>query len=107
MTDFTVSDPGSLKTKKMIYWVLGILEVLLAFRLVLKLLGANTASPFVAFVYSVSQVFIVPFIGVFRAPAAPGIETQSVLEPSTLIAMIVYALIAMGIIKLIDIYRLT
>jgi hypothetical protein len=105
MTDFTVSEPEGLKTKKMIYWILGILEVLLAFRLVLKLLGANTGSPFVAFIYSVSQAFVVPFIGVFRSPAAPGIETQSVLEPSTLIAMIVYALIALGIIKLIDIYR--
>ena len=105
MTDFTVHEPEGMRTKKMIYWILGILEVLLAFRLLLKLLGANVGSPFVAFVYSVSQAFTFPFTGVFRSPAAPGIETQSVLEPSTLIAMIVYALIAVGIIKLIEIYR--
>jgi hypothetical protein len=105
MGDFTVSDPGSQRTKKMIYWVLALLEVLLAFRLLLKLLGANTGSVFVSFIYTTSQAFVMPFIGVFRSPATQGIETQSVLEPATLIAMIVYALIAYGIIKLFEIYQ--
>lgn len=105
MGDFSVSEPGDLRTKKMIYWVLALLEILLAFRLVLKLLGANTGSIFVSFIYTISQAFVMPFIGVFRSPAAQGIETQSVLEPSTLIAMIVYALIAYGIIKLVEIYQ--
>ncbi|MGE5543971.1 MAG: YggT family protein [Bacillota bacterium] len=94
-----------MKTKKMIYWVLALLETLLAFRLLLKLLGANAGSIFVSFIYSVSQAFIMPFMGVFRSPSTHGIETQSVLEPATLIAMIVYALIAYGIIKLVEIYR--
>ena len=31
MTDFTVSEPEGLKTKKMIYWISGHLEVLLHF----------------------------------------------------------------------------
>lgn len=105
MRDFSVSEPEGMRTKKMIYWVLALLEILLVFRLVLKLLGANTGSVFVSFIYSVSQAFVMPFIGVFRSPAAQGIETQSVLEPATLIAMIVYALIAYGIIKLVEIYR--
>lgn len=105
MGDFSVSEPEGLKTRKMIYWILALLETLLAFRLLLKLLGANTGSLFVSFIYSVSQAFVMPFTGVFRSPAAQGIETQSVLEPATLIAMIVYALIAYGIIKLVDIYR--
>jgi len=105
MGDFSVSEPEGLKTRKMIYWILALLETLLAFRLLLKLLGANTGSLFVSFIYSVSQAFVMPFTGVFRSSAAQGIETQSVLEPATLIAMIVYALIAYGIIKLVEIYR--
>lgn len=91
--------------KKVVYYILGILEVLLAFRLVFKLLGANPKSGFVSFIYAVSQVFLIPFTAIFRAASTQGIETKAVLEPSTIIAMIVYALIAWGIVKLISIMR--
>ena len=98
-------DHEEFRTRRIVYWVLALLEILLAFRLLFKLLGANPASPFVSFIYGVSQAFMMPFAGIFRSTAAQGIETQSVLEPATLIAMIVYALIAYGIVKLIEIYR--
>lgn len=91
--------------RRVVYYILGILEVLLGFRLIFKLLGANPNSSFVYFIYSISQVFLVPFNAIFRSSAAQGIETKAVLEPSTIIAMIVYALFAWGIIKLIIIMR--
>jgi hypothetical protein len=78
-------------------------EVLLAFRLVLKLTGANVLSSFVNFIYSISGIFIAPFEGIFRRGYAPGIETTSVLEPSTLVAIIVYVVVAWGIITLVSI----
>lgn len=87
-----------------IYYILGVIEVLFAFRLVFKLLGANPGSMFVSFIYTVSQAFMAPFSGIFRPSVTGGIETQSVLEPATIIAMIVYALIAWGITRMIDIY---
>ena len=95
----------NLKTKNIVYYILGVLEVLLAFRLVFKLLGANPQSPFVSFIYSVSQAFLSPFTGIFRSAVTKGIEAQSVLEPTTIIAMIVYAILAWGIVKLIEISR--
>jgi hypothetical protein len=95
----------SFTVRRVTYYILGILEVLLAFRLVLKLLGANPDSGFVSFIYSVSHVFLAPFTAIFRSVAAQGIETKAVLEPSTIIAMIVYALIAWGIVKLVIIIR--
>ena len=52
---------GNLKARKIVYFALGVLEVLLAFRLVFKLLGANPQSPFVSIIYSVSQAFLAPF----------------------------------------------
>jgi hypothetical protein len=97
--------PDHLKARKIVYYVLGVLEVLFAFRLVFKLLGANPQSPFVSFIYSVSQAFLAPFSGIFRTATTKGIEAQSVLEPATIIAMIVYAIIAWGIVKLIEISR--
>jgi len=101
----TKADQGNLKARKIVYYVLGVLEVLFAFRLVFKLLGANPQSPFVSFIYSVSQAFLSPFSGIFPSAVTKGFETQSVLEPMTIIAMIVYAVVAWGIVKLIEISK--
>lgn len=102
--ELKMNDPG-IKPKSIVYYVLGVLEVLLAFRLIFKLLGANPQSPFVSFIYSVSQAFLSPFTGIFRSAVTKGIEAQSVLEPTTIIAMIVYAILAWGIVKLIEISK--
>ena len=99
------TDQGNLKARKIVYYILGVLEVLFAFRLVFKLLGANPQSPFVSFIYTVSQAFLSPFSGIFRSAVTKGFETQSVLEPTTIIAMIVYAVVAWGIVKLIEISK--
>lgn len=96
---------GHLKARKIVYYILGVLEVLFAFRLVFKLLGANPQSPFVSFIYSVSQAFLSPFSGIFKSTVTKGLDTQSVLEPMTIIAMIVYAVVAWGIVKLIEISK--
>ena len=107
MSDEIVKKPDEeiFTARRVVYYILGILEVLFAFRLVFKLLGANPESGFVAFIYSLSKVFLIPFTAIFRSASTQGIETKAVLEPSTIIAMIVYALIAWGIVKLIIIIR--
>jgi len=87
----------------LIYFLFGLLEVLLVFRLVLKLTGASMGSAFVGLIYGLTGVFILPFEGIFRRGFAQGVETTSVLEPSTLVAIIVYAILAWGIVKLIRI----
>jgi uncharacterized protein YggT (Ycf19 family) len=83
-----------------IWFLVGIFEVLLGFRFVLKLLGANPNSGFTDFVYSVSGPLTAPFRGIFSTPTAEGDITTSVFETSTLIAIVVYAIIGWGIVKL-------
>jgi hypothetical protein len=78
------------------YFVLGVLEVILLLRLLLRLLGANEASGFVMFIYNLSHIFVAPFNGIFNDQALG----RSVFETSTLVAMIVYALLAWGIVSL-------
>ena len=87
----------------LIYFFFGALEILLVFRLVLKLLGASMASGFVRLVYGLSGIFIMPFEGIFRRGYTQGVETTSVLEPSTIVALIVYMVLAWGIVKLVRI----
>ena len=86
-----------------VYFFFGALEILLAFRLVLKLMGASMSSAFVGLIYGLSGVFILPFEGIFRSGFTQGLETTSVLEPATLVAIIVYAVLAWGIVKLVRI----
>ncbi len=92
---------GTIKLVKIVYYILGVLEVLLAFRLVFKILGANPESIFVSIIYSITKLFLTPFTGIFRMAISSGIETESILEPTVLIAMVVYALLAWGFVKLI------
>jgi hypothetical protein len=93
----------NIKSRKIVYYILGVLEVLFAFRLVFKILGANPQSIFVDIIYSITNLFLAPFAGIFRMAVTQGIETQAVLEPTLIIAMIVYAAIGWGIVKLIEI----
>ena len=80
-----------------VYFLLGVLEVILALRFIFRLLGANESSGFVTFLYSLSFVFVAPFKGIFNEPT---IYNGSVFELSTLVAMLIYALIAWGIVSL-------
>ena len=81
-----------------VIWLLGgLLEALIGFRIVLKLIGANPANPFAMLVYSFSNIFVFPFQGLTATPAAGG----AVLELSSLIAMVVYALLFWAFAKLV------
>jgi len=83
--------------RRAIYYIFGIIIALLILRLVLLLLAANQGAPFVDFVYNLSAVFAWPFFGIFSYQPTYG---QSTLEISTLIAILVYALVAMGLGRL-------
>jgi hypothetical protein len=87
----------------LVYFFFGTLDILLAFRLVLKLMGASLSSTFVSFIYGLTGLFISPFEGIFRRGISQGIETTSILEPATVVAIIVYSFLAWGIVKLIRI----
>ena len=94
---------NSQTTEYLVYFAFGLLEVLLAFRLVLKMTGASLASGFVSMIYTLTGIFIMPFEGIFRRGFAQGVETTSILEPATLVALIVYVIVAWGIVKLVRI----
>lgn len=81
---------------QVVWYILGVLEVLLAFRFVLKLLAANPYAGFTMFIYTLSEIFAAPFLNVFRISRVEG----SIFEWTTLLAMAVYALVAWGVIKI-------
>ncbi len=88
--------PGTVMAKRVVYYIGGAIIALLALRFVLALLGAAEGNGFVDFVYGLSSVFVSPFFGIFGEPT----YGASQLETSTLVAIIVYALLTVGIGKL-------
>jgi hypothetical protein len=89
----------SFTATQVVWLVFGILETLILLRIMLKALGANPASPVAAFTYGFTGLFLWPFQGLTGTPASGGM----VLEISSLIAVVVYALIAYALAKTIQV----
>jgi hypothetical protein len=85
------------RIQQVVYLLFGILEGLLGIRFVLGLLGANPAAGFAQFVYGVTGPFIAPFVGLFGQPRYQG----SVFDFNSLVAILVYALIAWVVVKVV------
>ena len=81
------------KISQLILLLFGILEVLIALRIGLKLIGANPDSPIVAMIYGFTSLFLFPFTGLIGSPTVGGM----VLEISSMFAILIYALIGWGI----------
>lgn len=85
------------KATQLVWLLFGILETLIALRIILKLIAANPASPIAALIYAITDLFLLPFAGLTVTPSAGGM----VLELSSLFAMLVYALVAWATERLI------
>ncbi len=92
-------------TANFIWYILGVIEILIGLRFVLKIFGANPFSGFVDFIYNVTGVLTAPFDNIFGVSTTTSGTVRSVFEPSILVAAAVYALIAWGIIKLLTVDR--
>lgn len=88
-----------LRFNQIIWYILGFIEVLLIFRVVLKALGANQYIGFTSLIYSITSPLALPFSGILGISATG----SSILEWSTIIAAIVYLCIAWGLVYLLEI----
>jgi uncharacterized protein YggT (Ycf19 family) len=79
-----------LKTQQIIYSVLGVMEGLITIRFLLRLFAANPGAGFAQFIYGLTGPLLAPFNGLFATPQFEG----SVLETTSIVAMVVYALLA-------------
>ncbi len=78
------------RTIQAIYLVFGVVEGLLVIRFLLRLFGANQQAEFARFIYGITGGLVAPFVGLFGTPQYDG----SVLELHTIVAMVIYALVA-------------
>lgn len=87
---------------RVVWFIFGTIIALLMLRFILLLLAANEGTVFVDAVYALSSIFAAPFFGIFSYQPAYG---EFTVEVSTVVAIIVYALIGWGIAKLLTIDR--
>ena len=76
----------------LINFFIGLTEIILGLRVILRLFAANPDASFVQWIYSTSNVLMQPFRGVFTAAV---IGRYHVLDFAAVFAMIVYGLIGM------------
>lgn len=86
---------------QLIWLIVGLLEALIGLRIVLKLIAANPSAPFARLVYDLSDLFLWPFFGLTVTPATEG---GVVLELSSIIAMVVYAVAVWALIKIVYLF---
>jgi uncharacterized protein YggT (Ycf19 family) len=96
-TDIYRSGVANDRAIQVVWWIVGLIDTLIAIRFLLKMFGANTASAFVSFMYALTDPLVAPFHGIFNTAAAG----RSVFEPESIVAIIIYTLIGWGIVSLI------
>jgi hypothetical protein len=87
--------------QRIVWFIVGLINIIIALRFVFLLLGANKGAGFTDFIYSTSAPLVSPFVGIFGEPA----YGQSVFEVSSILAVVIYTLIGWGIAKLITLTR--
>jgi len=85
--------------KRIVSVIFSAIEIILGLRFILKLLGAGAQNSFVMFIYGITGFFVKLFEGIFSRVTINE-ASGAVFEPATLIAMVIIALIAWGVLKL-------
>jgi cation transport ATPase len=88
---------NNFQVTRLIWSLLGLLEIMLGLRFLLKLVGANGASGFGTFVYGTTELFVKPFAGL----VSTWTSGSSILEVNTLVAMAIYALFIWGVVRVL------
>lgn len=78
--------------------ILLIISAFLIARILFQILGANSTTPFVSWVYDVSSFLMTPFRGIFNSA---NLGQNATLDVPALIALIAYAILGIFIMYLI------
>ena len=70
--------PAHWRAIQVIWFLAGLIDVLVGLRFLLKLFGASAASPFVTLLYSITAPLVAPFAGIFPTAGT----TTFVFEPA-------------------------
>jgi uncharacterized protein YggT (Ycf19 family) len=94
---------GAGMIERLIIWIFGIIQLLIILRIVLLLFAARDANPIVSFVYSITDLLVAPFRGIFGInEVAAG---AAALDVAALVALVGWTILELVILGLVRIFR--
>jgi hypothetical protein len=101
---FTTSGPeGAEMTRRIVVLLFGLIQILIAARIVLLLLDARESNGIVSGILNLSQVFVGPFDGILRVNALH--SAGSTLDMAAVVALVGWTIIEAIVIWVIAIFR--
>jgi hypothetical protein len=94
VSDFFIS-----KTNQVIFAFIGIIDLLLLLRIAFLLLGGNQVGV-VSFILSITNVFVMPFTGIFPSPTSG----NSYFDVAAVLAIVIYAVFGVILGIIIDLF---
>ena len=98
------SGPGaSEQARRIVVFLFGLIQVVIAARFILLLLDAREANGLVSGILSISQLFVAPFEGILRTDALHA--SGSILDITAIVAFVGWTIIELIVIWAIGIFR--
>ena len=94
---------GTAMVERLIVWIFGIVQLLIILRIILLLFAARDANPIVSFVYSITDLLVAPFRGIFGINEIAAGATA--LDVAALVALIGWTILEFVILGLVRIFR--
>ena len=94
---------GAAMIERLIIWIFGIVQLLIILRIVLLLFAARDGNPIVNFVYSVTDLLVAPFRGIFGINEIAAGATA--LDIAAIVALVGWTILELVILGLVRIFR--
>jgi hypothetical protein len=100
----TVTSPGaSEQARRIVVFLFGLIQIVIAARFVLLLLDAREANGLVSSILNISQLFVAPFDGILRSDALHA--KGSILDITAIVAFVGWTVIELIVIWGVGIFR--
>ena len=94
---------GSVLTRRIVVFVFGLIQVVIAARFVLLLIDAKKANDVVSGILNISQLFVAPFEGILRTKSLDA--SGSVVDATAIVAFIGWTIVELIVIWAVGIFR--
>jgi hypothetical protein len=99
----TVTPSGGEFLRRIIVLIFGLIQAVIALRIVLLLLDARQGNDIVSAILNISQVFVAPFVGIFNVDALHA--SGSVLDIAAIAALIGWTILEAIVLAAVNIFR--
>ena len=98
-----VSPSGGELGRRLVVLVFGIIQLLIALRIILLLLDARQGNDIVRFILDASQLFVAPFIGIFNVDALH--SGGSILDVAAIAALVGWTVLEAIALWIVSLFR--